>query len=711
MDALMAQQRSVLQRLLRRMLASGRGEVRAMEDALHVEGVLRFIAVFAATIVLPASLLAYFGVASIAVEEKSVWAEVERGGQSAADGFVAQVTRRFSSFEQRLADRLGSGRSPLEARGELDPQLLLALRFDQDGWLEAPFVRDETPPGAGQAPLFDPSWQAARAAERAGEPPGLVAGRYAAAVRKATNPSIEGRARYDQARMLAKAGELRLAIAQLDKVIERTPRVRDPWGMRLGDLARLDRGVLVAADDDDAGARELRALIEDLLSTRWVIGQGGEAAVARRALSLLEPYGEREWVAVTRGRVAERAAMLYWAERLMPELMRVAAGTAPLSEGVARVEWTVGKRALWATTWFGGERYVFALDLSSIASELKADARGAVRAEGDVVAFLAMPSEPGPTDPMVQRSLAPWLSNWSLVVEPRDPGSLAAAQSRKRNQRFGVVFLAVVLIAVGSVFSARLIKRELDVARMQTDFAANVSHELRSPITQIRIKGEALMLGLIEEPEERDESYQAIVRESERLSRLVDNVLDFSAIERGAKRYTLRPGDIAETVYRAIDSISSAQEVLGKELDVELPPGLPPVFHDSDAVQQCVINLVSNAAKYSKPGGWIGIRGRVVDEGVEIGVSDRGIGIAPHDLRAIFDPFFRSRDALARRRKGTGIGLTIVQYIMVQHGGRVGVQSRPGHGSTFTLRFPLRPPDEAQTGGPRDTLSSPRFGA
>ena len=707
----MAQSPSFFQQFLRRLLAPGRGDVRAMEDALHIEGVLRFVGVFAITIVLPASLLAYFGVASISVEEKSVWAEVERDGEAAADGFGTQVARRFSLFERRLADRLGSGRSPLEAGGELDPDLLLALRFDQDGWLEAPFVREDPTPGVGQTALFDPRWQAARAAEQAGEAPARVVGLYGSAVRSATDPSVEGRARYDQARMLARTGERNAAIAQLDVVIRRVPLVRDPWGMRLGDLARLERGVLVAAEDDAAGARELRTLIEDLLATRWVVGQGGEAAVARRALSLLEPYGEREWVSATRGRVAERASMLYWAGRLMPELMRVAIEMGPPDETEGRVRWTVGTRALWATTWFDEELYVFALDLDSIKSQLKADVRGSVRADGSVVAFIAMPSEPGPNNPMVQRSLAPWLSGWSVVVEPRDPAALASAQARKRNLRFGVVFLAVLLIAVGSVLTARLIKRELDVARMQTDFAANVSHELRSPITQIRIKGEALMLGLIDEPDELEESYQAIVRESERLSRLVDNVLDFSAIERGAKRYTLRPGDIADTVYRAVDSISSAQEVLGKELDVDLPPDLPAVFHDSDAVQQCVINLVSNAAKYSEAGGWIGIRGRVVEGGVEIGVSDRGIGIAPHDLRAIFEPFFRSRDSLARRRKGTGIGLTIVQYIMLHHGGRVGVQSRPGHGSTFTLRFPLEPPDEAQTGGPRDMPFHPRSGA
>jgi two-component system phosphate regulon sensor histidine kinase PhoR len=228
---------------------------------------------------------------------------------------------------------------------------------------------------------------------------------------------------------------------------------------------------------------------------------------------------------------------------------------------------------------------------------------------------------------------------------------------------------------------------------MQADFAASVSHELRSPITHIRVQGESLMFELMDTEEEKEEAYVSIVRESERLSRLVDNVLDFAAIERGAKRYALRPSDVAETVDRAIDSIRSAQEVRDKVLDVELPANLPQVHLDADAVAQCVINLVSNAAKYSEPGGWIGIRGRVVERGVEITISDKGIGIAPHDLRQIFQPFFRSRDALARRRKGTGIGLTITRYIMRAHGGDVQVQSRPGRGSTFTLRFPVEPPD------------------
>ena len=363
-----------------------------------------------------------------------------------------------------------------------------------------------------------------------------------------------------------------------------------------------------------------------------------------------------------------------------------------------------------ATTWWQDELYAFALDREAVLSELKADARGLALPDAPVVAYVAAPLDAPPTSTLVQRSLAPWLTGWQFVVEHRDPEALADLQARTRNQRVGVVGLAMILLGFGAIVSARLIKRELDVARTQTSFAANVSHELRSPITQIRLKGESLLLGLADTEEERNDAYHAIVRESERESLIVDNVLDFAAIERGKKSYVLKAGDITDAVMRSVDAISSAVEVADKELDVDLPFDLPVVYFDSDAVAQCVINLVSNAASTGAQG-WIGVRGRV-DGFVEIAISDKGIGIPPHDLRQIFEPFYRSSDSLARRRKGTGIGLTITRYIMRSHGGDVSVSSRPGKGSTFRLRFPLRPPESApRARGGRDMRSPPSPGA
>ncbi len=692
-------QRSWLLRLLRRLLVRGRGEVRALEDAIHIAGVLRLVALLAATIVLPALLLAYFGLSGIRAEQAELLASVQRDAQALANAFWASTDSQFTGFENRVRNRLEAGRSPLDNRGELHPQLLVALRFAPDGSLLGPFAVPESRPDTVED-LFEPNLARAMAAEREGHDPAAVARLYGIAARSASTRALQARARFDRARMLLAAGREREATVILDQISRDQAEVRDPWGFRLGDLARLTAAMRQLERDPEAGAASMKALIEELVGARWTLGAGGEAAVARKALSLLEPYGEREWAATMRGRLAERAAMLYQAERLLPEFRAVVGITPGLRVDPGTFRWRTGDRAIWATTWWGDDLYAFGLDRAAVVDGLKAAASGGVLPDAPIHAYLVGPDDRSAGDALVEKSLSPWLSGWSLVVEPRDPAALLAQQRRKRDQRIAIIVLSLVMIGVGIAFSAVLLTRELEVARMKADFASNVSHELRSPITQIRLKGESLLFGLAETPEELEHHYRAIIRESERLSRLVDNVLDFGAIERGAKSYTLRPGDLAETVRRAVDSIRSSQEVRDKVLDIDLPADLPVVHHDADAVAQCVINLVSNAAKYSEAGAAIRIHGKAVDDRVDISVTDAGIGIAPHDLQHIFEPFYRSRGGDARRRKGTGIGLTITRYIMQAHGGTIHVRSRLGRGSTFTLRFPLEPPPDAVKGRP-----------
>lgn len=678
---------TLLQRLLRALLVQGRGEARAMEEAIHLASVLRLIGLFVVSIALPATLLSYFAVRAARVEEALVVNDLRREGAVAADTFWAGLDRDFTSFEQRVVERLRAGRSPLDAAGELHPQLRVALRFDQEGNLRAPFVVDAAELPLPEEDLFHPAWRAAERAAAEGAPTEVQIDLLRAVFTEHSSPVLRARAQLDEARLRLKQGQTREAMALLDAVISRGEPTRDPYGLRLADQARLMRADALLQRDPEAGARALRTLVEELLSETWTVGQGGEAALAARALALVPPGAAGDWAPVARGRLAERSSMLYWAAALLPELDPVFGATpGRLPDGVVR--WELSDRALWATTWWGDDYYAFGLDLENVLSELQADARAAVVADSDVSAYLLSPNEKPPQDALTSKSLGPWLGGWTLVVALRDAERLEAERKDRRDLRALIVGSALFVLLAGSFTTLAMLRRELQVARQQTDFAASVSHELRSPITHIRSQGEALLYGLKETDEEKEEAFLSIVRESERLSRLVDNVLDFAAIERGAKRYTLRPGDIAETVMNAIDSISSAQEVQDKELDVDLPADLPPVAHDADAIAQCVINLVSNAAKYSPAGGWIGVRGRVVEGGVQITISDKGIGIAAHDMQQIFEPFFRSRDAMARKRKGTGIGLTITRYIMNAHGGEVTVASRPGQGSTFTLRFP-----------------------
>ncbi len=708
--------RSLLHRVLSRLLAPGRGEVRALEEAMHLEGVLRFVALFAFTVVLPALLLGWIGIRSIRSEELVVQAEARRAAEQAASGFAEGLDREFTAFETAVRTRLEAGRSTLQIQKELHPDLVVALHFDSDLRLEAPFLVEDGPVPTPPAPLSMAGWRAVDRSVRGGLDPARAARAYARVAEQSAHAGERDRARFDRARMLVQAGRAADAAAALQELAEDLGAQRDPWGFRYADLAALELAELRLQGDKEAGAAALGDLVDRLLSDRWTLGRGGEGAIARRALSLAEPYLERDWVTAARGRIALRSASLYWAERLLPELDLATswAESAGMAPGVVR--WHTGSSALWATTRWEDDLYAFGFQLDTITSRLGVDARGAAPFDGPVAAYLIGPGEGDSGEVVERRSLAPYLSGWSVAVALRDPDALAADQRWRRALRFGVVAVSVAMIALGFMVSLRFIGRELDVARMKADFAASVSHELRSPITQIRLKGESLLLGLCDDREEEEAAYHAIVRESERLSRLVDNVLDFAAIERGAKRYALRAGDLGSAVRRALLSMESSLEFKDITLTADLPDDLPAVFHDADAVGQCVINLVSNAAKYSPEGESVEVVARRVhgelrgvdQDIIEVAVADHGIGIAPHDLRSIFEPFYRSRDSLARRRKGTGIGLTITRYIMDAHGGDIVVKSKPGHGSTFTLRFPLEPPDEKVRGAPPPPQSTGR---
>jgi len=240
----------------------------------------------------------------------------------------------------------------------------------------------------------------------------------------------------------------------------------------------------------------------------------------------------------------------------------------------------------------------------------------------------------------------------------------------------------------GAVLSSRVAMTELKNANIKSNFAASVSHELRSPITQIRLKGESLMFGLVDDDEELQEHYESIVRESERLSWLVDNVLDYAAIERENKSFVLREGNLLETVQRVIDSMQVTLTMRDVVIETDFDQTLPWMKFDSNAVGQCMTNLLSNAEKYSGVEKSINVLIRRNQNFVDIMVVDKGIGIREEDCQDIFEPFFRSKEQSALRRKGTGIGLSITRSIMEAHGGNVLVKSQLGKGSTFTLRFP-----------------------
>ncbi len=672
--------------LVRRVLAARRGDVRAKEDLYHLRGVFTFVALFAATIGLPGALLAYYGIAGIRAQQEAGAAQVARDAELAADGVGAQVEAVFRAFEDAALNRLKSGQSVHAGLGEMSDALRVVYRFDKDGSLAAPFLRGDGSPVVAERWRLSDTWRDGAAAEARGSYREAALA-YRALAARSTGLLARGDATFAEARALARAGDVRAADSTLATIERSWAAARTPEGFRLGDLARLKRAELLLAQDGARGEQALTALAESLLAEDWTIAQGGEAAVARRSLDLVSSLAPREQVARLRGRLEERSVQLYWAGEFLAELDSLGAKGRLLRQEPGTFSYRATSRVLWAMTWTDTDQYVFALESDALLGKLRLLASRAMGSNSDVAVGILDATDPPPAEVRVRRPFAR-APQWSLVAFPRDPAELRQRQGEEVRQALGIVGLSVFMIVLGLVLSASLVRRELDAARLKSEFAANVSHELRSPITQIRLKAEALQLGLAETPEQRSRHYDVIVRESERLSRMVDNMLDFAAIERGQKRYNLRPGDLVATVQNVVESARVAMEMRDKTIVEAYPEDLPAVRHDPDAVAQVVVNLLSNAAKYGGEAGWIGVSVRSSDREVIVEVTDRGIGIDPAEQTAIFEQYYRSSDPSARRQKGTGIGLTIVKYIMEAHHGRVSLRSTPGVGTTFTLHFP-----------------------
>ena len=249
--------------------------------------------------------------------------------------------------------------------------------------------------------------------------------------------------------------------------------------------------------------------------------------------------------------------------------------------------------------------------------------------------------------------------------------------------------LALTLLG-GVVWALRAANRAVKLSTMKSDFVSNVSHELRTPVASIRVFGEFLRLGRATTPEKVREYGEYIEAESRRLSRLVDNILDFSRIESGRKEYRFVDADLLEVVEDVVHTFDVRLAPEGAHIVLATPSApLPRMRLDADAFGQALHNLLDNAVKYSNGGGEIEVA--VAREGSEVAVAvkDRGVGIDPDEQRRIFERFHRVGTGLVHDVKGSGLGLSIVHHIVRAHGGRVTVTSEPGAGSTFTVRLPL----------------------
>ena len=247
------------------------------------------------------------------------------------------------------------------------------------------------------------------------------------------------------------------------------------------------------------------------------------------------------------------------------------------------------------------------------------------------------------------------------------------------------------------------VRRELRLSRLKSDFVANVSHELKTPLALIRLFAETLELGRVPSTEKARQYHSIINKESRRLTQLINNILDFSRIEAGRKEYRFGPGDAGVVVREVVDAYRFPIEQQGFALDLDVADDLPEMAIDPEALSQAVLNLLYNAIKYSPDEKSIAVAVRREGDEVRVSVTDRGIGVPRAEQKKIFEKFYRAESSLVHTTKGSGLGLALVQHIVDAHGGRVEVVSGPGEGSTFTLVLPVRPAT-APEGAPRGTI-------
>jgi signal transduction histidine kinase len=270
-----------------------------------------------------------------------------------------------------------------------------------------------------------------------------------------------------------------------------------------------------------------------------------------------------------------------------------------------------------------------------------------------------------------------------------DDGLRTRGWNLQRYFYFLVLLLVLSVTLFGGYLLWRDVRREMRLAELRSQFVSSVSHELKTPLTAIRMFAETLRIGRSTDQHMHDEYLDTIVSESERLTRLLNNVLDFSNIEQGKKTYNLEATSLVEVVRMSARALEYPLSQHGFELRVDLENDLPPVRADRDALEQAILNLLTNAMKYSVESRAIDLRLQRLDGQAVIQVVDRGVGIAPDEVTRIFEKFYRAPTAENKLISGTGLGLTLVAHIAKAHGGRVEVKSMPGQGSTFSILLPL----------------------
>jgi signal transduction histidine kinase len=416
-----------------------------------------------------------------------------------------------------------------------------------------------------------------------------------------------------------------------------------------------------------------------------VPGQAGQQGFVRDIQKL--QIGGRDLANIAKNK-AERSQKASAGESAYPEL----GGWIP---------WFAENR-LYTLGWVGrrsdGLVYGVELELAALLSRLVTNfpadvpdgfSYALVDSQGQVVHQTGNPAPELGKKPALSVSLSPQLPHWQLVVHTTGgpPGTEAARGFLLLGGLLVGIFVLSVLLG-GSMLTWQA-HRNMKDAMQKTTFVSNVSHELKTPLTTIRMYAELLSEERIKAADKRRHYLDVIVAESRRLTRLVNNVLDFSRLEQGRKTYRSDALDLADLLRELVEAQGLRVQEAGMVLTTDIPDEPVHVTTDRDAVEQVILNLVDNAIKYATEGGELTLTLERHRDRAELRVMDRGSGIPAAHRSSIFEKFHRVDDSLTARQQGCGLGLSIARRMMKDLGGDVVYGPRAGGGSTFVVTIPI----------------------
>jgi signal transduction histidine kinase len=648
----------------------------------------RQILLFIAAILLPCTVLIALGLRMITQERELAESRLADERALVAGLIRRELSVRLNGIVLQQGTEVATRPERLQESEYDHPAVVLVARV-ADGQLVLPWENDDRPTLSRtllQQGEFARRFRRAEREEFVTGELGRATVLFQEALEVAEHPIQRAQAQLSRARTLAKSGRDPDALAGYRAILTVPAEIVDEHGVPVSLYAAarlLDSGI--------ADQAVLECLQRALRASRWL-----PPAALSMLRDLVDGFidtasdsEDRDTATHLNRGLSDYLECTQQALALQRDFSSLGLGRLAGSQGQPQERWIVYGTPAWlvgAMPSLGGRNPgVVAVRYEAVLASLETVAAPS----GDIVGELSLISEN---------------SSAAVSLGPAFPGLAAdflagddVAQGMAQSIRVGFYLFGLLLVIGVTLFGAFLlwrdVHRELRLAEMRSRFVAAVSHELKTPLTGIRMFTEMLHVGQPTDPDTQAEYLETILSESERLTRLLNNVLDFSRIERGQKTYRREPHDLAEIVQSTSRAMTYPLEQQNFALHVKIEEGLPPALVDRDGIEQAILNLLINAMKYSRESRDIDLHLRSQDGRAIIEVSDRGVGIDPDEQVRIFEQFYRVPSPDNERIPGTGLGLTLVQHIARAHGGTITVKSAVGEGSTFSMHLPFEGAD------------------